>query len=156
MSFINLKWHGQWISDSVVRGYIANSKPLRDKCLHCLMPKELRDKDVGGQLRASTKTLVHKDTELEECINLANPPLVTEEKEETSLILIGLSQLYDRDLATFNATPAVSTTNQGTIATFPTNNELSALAGNPSFTEQFLNTMKASGNTFMNCTFNFK
>ena len=28
MSFINLKRHGQWISDPVVEGYVANSKPL--------------------------------------------------------------------------------------------------------------------------------
>ena len=51
VSFLNLKRHGQWISDSVVEGYIANSKQLRDERLHCLMPKELRDKEVGGSYR---------------------------------------------------------------------------------------------------------
>ena len=43
VSFINIKWHGQWLSDSVDKGYIANSKPLRDERLHCLMP------DSGGK-----------------------------------------------------------------------------------------------------------
>jgi len=28
VSFVNLKRHGQWKSDSVIEGYIANSKAL--------------------------------------------------------------------------------------------------------------------------------
>ena len=30
VSFINLKRHGQWASDAVVEGYIANSRPIRN------------------------------------------------------------------------------------------------------------------------------
>ena len=94
------------------------------------MPKELRDKDVEGQLQASTKTVVNSDTELEEFVNLTIPPQVMEEKEVTSLTLIGLSQFSDPGLTTFNEPPAVPTMNQGTIATVPTNSELSAPTGN--------------------------
>ena len=42
VSFINLKRHGQWKSDTVVEGYIANSKPLRKEKEECLMPEHLR------------------------------------------------------------------------------------------------------------------
>ena len=125
----------------MVKGYIANSKPLRNEHLHCLMPKELRDKDVRGKLQTSTKTVVHNNPKLEEFIDLTNPPQVMEEKKENSLSLIGLSQFYNSDLATFNELPTVSTTNQGTITTVPTNNKLSAPAGNATSMEQFLITM---------------
>ena len=74
VSFINLKQHGQWISYSVVEDYIVNSKPLRDKRLHYLMPKELRKKDLEGQLQATTKTVEYNDTEFEEFIDFTNPP----------------------------------------------------------------------------------
>ena len=40
MLFIDLKQQGQWVSDNVVEGYIANSKPLRQERLHCLLPAE--------------------------------------------------------------------------------------------------------------------
>ena len=39
VSFVNLKRHGQWKSDSVVEGYIANSEPIRLERLQNLMPK---------------------------------------------------------------------------------------------------------------------
>jgi len=39
VSFVNLKRHGQWRSDSVVEGYIANSEPIRLERLQGLMPK---------------------------------------------------------------------------------------------------------------------
>jgi len=38
VSFVNLKRHGQWKSESVVECYIANSEPLRMERLHGLMP----------------------------------------------------------------------------------------------------------------------
>ena len=80
---------------------------------------------------------------------------IFEEIEETWLNLIGLSQVSDPDLALLEPS-TVSNTNFGTIAMVPTNNELSARAENGTSMEQFFNAMKASGNTFMNCTFNFK
>ena len=39
VSLINLKRHGQWKSDKVVEGYIANSKPLRKERMEGLMPQ---------------------------------------------------------------------------------------------------------------------
>ena len=43
VSFINLKRHGQWKSDAVVEGYIANSKPMRIEREVNLVPAGLRD-----------------------------------------------------------------------------------------------------------------
>jgi len=37
VSFVNLKRHGQWKSDSVVKGYIADSEPLCMERLHTLI-----------------------------------------------------------------------------------------------------------------------
>ena len=42
VSFINLKRHGQWKSDSVAEAYIANSKVLRDEREMCLLPENVR------------------------------------------------------------------------------------------------------------------
>lgn len=41
VSFVNLKRHGQWKSDAVVEGYIANSKPLRLERERGLIPQSL-------------------------------------------------------------------------------------------------------------------
>ena len=43
VSFINLKRHGQWQSDAVVEGYIANSKPMRLEREVNLVPENLRE-----------------------------------------------------------------------------------------------------------------
>ena len=75
--------------------------------------------------------------------------------EETGLSLIGLSQVYDPDLALLELA-SVSNANVGTIAMVPTNNKLLARAENRTSMEQFFNAMEASGNNFINCTFNFK
>lgn len=42
VSFVNLKRHGQWKSDSVVEGYIANSEPICMERLEGLMPKKTK------------------------------------------------------------------------------------------------------------------
>ena len=77
------------------------------------------------------------------------------EIEETRLNLIRLSQIYDPDL-TLLEPASISNAIVGTIAMVPTKNKLLAQAKNGTSMEQFFNAMKASGNTFMNCTFNFK
>ena len=46
VNFIFHNRHGQWISYSVMEGYIANSKPLRDERLHCLMLSDMRPKKM--------------------------------------------------------------------------------------------------------------
>ena len=42
VSFVNLKRHGQWKSDSVCEGYIANSKALQNERLVMLLPEHRR------------------------------------------------------------------------------------------------------------------
>jgi len=42
VSFVNLKRHGQWKSDSVAESYIANSQVLRDEREVCFLPENLR------------------------------------------------------------------------------------------------------------------
>jgi len=43
VSFVNLKRHEQWKSDSVAEAYIANSKVLRDEREICLLPESVRN-----------------------------------------------------------------------------------------------------------------
>ena len=76
VSFINLKRHGQWKSDSVVEGYIANSEPIRREHETCLLPANL----------APTNMSPKEDT----------PPTDL----ETFVDLNGFSQIYDEDLDT--------------------------------------------------------
>jgi len=42
VSFVNLKRHGQWKSDSVAEGYIANSKALQHERVVMLLPEHRR------------------------------------------------------------------------------------------------------------------
>ena len=77
------------------------------------------------------------------------------EIKETRLNLIRLSQVYDPDLALLEPA-SVSNVNVGTIAMVPNKNKLLEWAKNGTSMEQFINAMKALGNTFMNSTFNFK
>ena len=41
LTFINLKRHGQWKSDTVIGGYIANSEPVMREREECLLPASL-------------------------------------------------------------------------------------------------------------------
>ena len=41
----NLKRHGQWTSDTVAEGYIANSRPLRLEKMNMLKPDRLKNED---------------------------------------------------------------------------------------------------------------
>ena len=52
VSFINLKRHGQWKSDSVAEEYIANSKVLRDEREVCLLPENMRQVQFFGPTKA--------------------------------------------------------------------------------------------------------
>ena len=67
---------------------------------------------------------------------------IFKEIEETRLNLIGLSQVYDPDLALLEPA-SVSNVNVGTIAMVPTNNKLSSRAENGTSMEQLFNAMKA-------------
>lgn len=45
VTLTNLKRHGQWASDTVCEGYIAQSRPLKLERLTCLMPNLSLDDD---------------------------------------------------------------------------------------------------------------
>ena len=47
VSLLHLKRHGQWDSGRKVEGYMANSLPLRQELLNCLLPVE--ERNVVGQ-----------------------------------------------------------------------------------------------------------
>ena len=95
VSFINLKRQGQWISDSVVESYIANSRPLRKKRLLCLMPRGASKEMVGHH-----KDLIctkNQRVDLEETVDLSkpNPPEENVDLKDGALTLLGFSQIYD-------------------------------------------------------------
>jgi len=66
VSFVNLKRHGQWASDSVVEGYIANSKILRTEREQKLLPRHRRNKQERESLEERTKTKVQELNLLED------------------------------------------------------------------------------------------
>ena len=98
ISFINLKHHGQWISDSVVEGYIANSRPPKIKRLHCLMPKGAST-EMLGQHQDTCQQICSKNQhmELRVMVDLSksNPPQESDNLEDGGLTLLGFSQIYD-------------------------------------------------------------
>ena len=101
MLFINFKRQGQWVSDSVVKGYIANSKPLRQERLHCLLPAENiegeKKKEEVGQLtikNGKNDTIENFDL----FVNLSDFSLDSDMNQESSLTLHGFSQFNDLNL----------------------------------------------------------
>ena len=101
MSFINLKRHSQCVSDSVVEDYKANSKPLRQESLHCLLPaenveEENREKEVRQLTIENGK--VDMIDNFDSFVNLSNLPLDSDANQEGSLILNGFSKSYDPNL----------------------------------------------------------
>ena len=50
LSMIDLKRAGQWKSDSVVEGYISNSRPLRMQKMNLLLPSHKRELQVGDTM----------------------------------------------------------------------------------------------------------
>ena len=107
MSFINLERHGQWVSDSVVEGYIADPKPLRQERLHCLLPtenaKEEKKKKEVGQLTIKN---VKVDTieNFDSFVNLSNLPLDSDMNQEGSLPFKGFHNLM---IQTYKSTMSI-------------------------------------------------
>ena len=96
VSLMNLKWHGQWVSDGVVEGYITNSLPLRQECLNRLLPAE--GKEEVGQVNSDDNNLAIKRFDLYiDLSNNANLP-VTPPVENGELILYVLNQFDIPDL----------------------------------------------------------
>ena len=98
VSFINLKRHGQCISDSVVEYYIVNTRPLRNKHLHCNMPKGGSTQMVGQHQDISHQFCnENQHVELEDMVHLMNPnpPQENVNLEDGGLTVLGFSQIYD-------------------------------------------------------------
>ena len=53
----NLKRHGQWTSDAVAEGYIANSRPLRPKKMNMFKPERLKQEDKKKEAGAILNAL---------------------------------------------------------------------------------------------------
>ena len=70
VSFVNLKRHGQWASDSVVEGYIANSLPLRLEREKNLLPEDVYEKDSAARKQDLPR------------LQMKHPALTEEEKQE--------------------------------------------------------------------------
>ena len=101
VSFINFKRHGQWVSDSVVEGYIANSKPLRQERLHSLLPtenaeKEKKEKEVGQLTIEDGKADKIENFDL--FMNLSDLPLDSDVNQESALTLYGFPKFDDPNL----------------------------------------------------------
>ena len=92
--FINLKQRGQWVSDSVVEGYTANSKPLHQERLHCLLlaenvEQEKTEKEVGQITIKNGKVDTIENFYL--LVNLSNLPLDSDVNQQNSLTLYNFS-----------------------------------------------------------------
>ena len=166
VSFINLKRHGQWISDSVVEGYIANSKPLRDERLHCLMPRlengEENGKKEQGQLGTSNAN--HDNLEDDELVDVSDPS----PRNGTDLTLYGFSQFYDSDMdvalmdGTLDGIPMLNAQPKPHSAvaaqsTLPQTETIAApsTANSTNTVDSIMAALTNKSATFMNCTFNF-
>ena len=96
VSPINLKRHGQWVSNRVVEGYLANSLPLYQERLNYLLPAE--EKEEVGQVNSknSNQVIERFDLYVNLCNN-SNLP-VAPPAENGELPLYGFSQFDVPDL----------------------------------------------------------
>ena len=163
VSFINLKRHGQWLSDAVVEGYIANSKPLRDERLHCLMPAPEKKKEKVVKEKEN-KIDDNQIVEIDEEGKVSND---SPKIESTDLTLIGLSQYYDPDFdlnqvdSPGDGVPVLSIQPEPNRAAAASMDEATglytaSLVPKPSNNVAFImDALTKTPATFMNCTFNF-
>ena len=94
VSFVNLKRHGQWKSDAVVKGYIANSKPLRLEREEGLLPTHAKKQ----RKQATAPPLYPPDTDLElEEDNFVDLAETVEDPGPLPLNLVGFSQIEGTD-----------------------------------------------------------
>ena len=120
VSFVNLKRHGQWKSDAVVEGYIANSKPLRLEREEGLLPthaKKQRKQATAPPLDPPNTT----DT-LEEDDYLVDLAETVEDPGPLPLSLVGFSQIEGTDPQAYEV---MDVTHEGhPIVTFSQTNSL--------------------------------
>ena len=130
VSFINLKRHGQWKSDSVVEGYIANSEPIRRERETCLLPANLEPTNM----------------------------FVTETPNdlETFVDLNGFSQIYDEDLDTNNIhQPIVVFSQENNEVQVPQTDKVSDVGTKEKDGKMKPSDVFGNGNSFQNCSFVF-
>ena len=97
ISKVNLKRHGQWASDAVFEGDIANSKPLRMERLNCLLPEIKRQKE---EVRQENTELIKYNQVVEltkDVVDLQNLPKKEKEPPEKSITLYGFSHFDNHD-----------------------------------------------------------
>ena len=105
VSLIILKRHGQCVSDSVVEGYIANSQPLCQERLHCLLlevegEKLERKEKVGQQLNEfiNNNNFVENNNDESSMVDLSNLREELTGTQQTDLTLYRFSQYYEPDV----------------------------------------------------------
>ena len=172
VSLINLKRHGQWTSDKVVEGYIANSKPLRQERLNGLLPAEKKE-----SVRQQDEENVSKAIEtFDSYVDLTDTDLpLVDAPSDDAITLYGFSQFDIPDMrveftdATNNGVPVLKATPKTTFPTL-TGEDMNTVT-NSGATSQLANTangtstakstndtlqqLVSSGTTFNNCTFVF-
>ena len=96
VSLINLKRHGQLISDRVVEGYTANSLPLRQERLNCLLPAE--EKEEVGLVNSENSIQIIKRFDLYVDLSKNSNLPIAPPAEYVELTLYGFSQFNVPDL----------------------------------------------------------
>ena len=122
VSLINLKRHRQWVSNKVVEGYIANSLPLREERLNCLLPAEEKE-EVGQVNSAKNNQAIERFDSYVDLSNDSNLP-VAPFAENGELTLYGFSQFDIPDLRTMDATGTSGTVLQATSTDLPVVNHI--------------------------------
>ena len=121
-----MKRHGQSKSDSVVKGYIANSEPIRRERETCLLPANL----------APTNT---SPTDL-----------------ETFVDLNGFSQIYDEDLDTNEIQqPLMVLSQENNDVHVPQVDKVSDVGTKEKDGKMKPSEVFGNGNSFQNCSFVF-
>ena len=102
VSFVNLKRHGQWSSDSVVEGYIANSLPLRLERERNLLPEDVFRNDVAEQMDIpSQQDKKQRFSPEDEAMIMRNIPEIKEYLKERKEKGENKSEMqYNTDIAT--------------------------------------------------------
>ena len=82
MSLINLKRHGQWVSNRVVAGCIANSLPLRKQYPNCLLSAEKKEEVEQVNSKNSDQPIQKFDSYVDLFSNSNLPVAPLEDNEE--------------------------------------------------------------------------
>ena len=151
VSLINLKRHRQWQSNRVVEGYIANSLPLRQERLNCLLPAE-ETEEVGQIICANNENMM---TTNESYNNLSNNNLPIAEPGN-DLTLYGFSQFNVPEMRVEEQVQVLQPTlANGTNETIQPSITLATYKQREVVLTkvQAIKAVMKQGSTFNNCTF---